>query len=84
MLAVNYTTLRKNLKYYCDKATDFNEKIIVTRKGEKNIVIISMEEYNSLVKSAKNAEYLAMIDRGIEQLKAGKGQLHDLIEVTDE
>lgn len=32
----------------------------------------------------RNAEYLAMIDRGITQLEAGKGQQHELIEVEDE
>lgn len=32
MLAVNYSTLRNNLKDYCDKATDKNEIVIVTRK----------------------------------------------------
>lgn len=32
------------------------------------------------VVSAKNNEYLSMIDRGIAQLEAGKGQEHELIE----
>ena len=35
MLAVNYSTIRKNLKYYCDKVTDDKETVIVTRKSEK-------------------------------------------------
>ncbi len=80
MLAANYTTVRNNLKDYCDKVTDFNETVIVTRKEEKNIVILSLDEYNRITKYARNAEYLAMIDRSIEQLKNGKGQQHDLIE----
>ena len=84
MLAVNYSTIRNNLKDYCDKATDSQETIIVTRKDEKNVVIISLEKYNQLEKSARNAEYLAMIDRSIAQLEAGEGQLHELIEVEDE
>jgi len=83
MLAVNYSTIRNNLKEYCDKATDSYETVIVTRKEEKNVVIISLEKYNQLEKAAKNAEYLAMIDRGIAQLEAGKGQAHELIEVED-
>ena len=37
MLAVNYSTIRSKLKYYCDKATDENETVIVTRKDEKNV-----------------------------------------------
>lgn len=81
MLAVNYSTIRNNLKNYCDEATDNGETVIVTRKEEKNVVIMSLDKYNQLVKAAKNAEYLAMIDRSIEQLAAGKGQMHELIEV---
>ena len=84
MLAVNYSTIRNNLKSYCDQATDNNETVIVTRKSEKNIVIMSLEQYNSLMKSARNAEYLSKIDRGIEQLEAGEGTAHDLIEDDDE
>ena len=85
MLAVNYSTIRNNLKNYCDEVTDNNETVIVTRKAEKNVVILSLEKYNHLMKIVQNAEYLAMIDRGIKQLEAGKGQKHDLIEVgTDE
>lgn len=83
MLAVNYSTIRNNLKEYCDKATDLYETVIVTRKEEKNVVIMSLEKYNQLEKAARNAEYLAMIDRGIAQLEAGKGQLHELVEVED-
>ena len=84
MLAVNYSTIRNNLKDYCDKATDEHETVIVTRKNEKNIVLMSLEEYNQLVKAARNAEYLAMIDRASEQLSQGKGQLHELIEVEED
>ncbi|MGM9935788.1 MAG: type II toxin-antitoxin system Phd/YefM family antitoxin [Candidatus Ornithomonoglobus sp.] len=84
MLAVNYSTIRNNLKDYCDQATDNDEIVIVTRKKEKNVVILSLEHYNKIMKAAKNAEYLAMIDRAIEQLEAGRGQQHELIEVDDE
>ena len=83
MLAVNYYTIRNNLKTYCDEATDNNETVIVTRKDEKNVVILSLEKYNQIMKAAQNAEYLAMIDRGIAQLSSGKGQQHELIEVED-
>lgn len=80
MLAVNYTTIRNNLKDYCDAATEQNETVIITRKNEKNVVLMSLEQYNQITKTFRNAEYLAKIDRAIEQLSAGKGQLHDLIE----
>lgn len=84
MLAVNYSTIRKNLKTYCDEATDNGETVIITRKDEKNVVIISLEQYNQIMKAARNAEYLAKLDRSIEQLASGKGQQHELIEVDDE
>ncbi|MCU6744970.1 type II toxin-antitoxin system prevent-host-death family antitoxin [Suilimivivens aceti] len=83
MVAVNYSTIRNNLKDYCDKASDQHETIIVTRKNEKNIVLMSLDEYNRLEKAARNNEYLAMIDRSIAQLEAGKGQEHELIEVDE-
>ncbi len=84
MLAVNYSTIRNNLKSYCDEVTDHNETVIVTRKDEKNVVILSLEKYNQIMKAFQNAEYLAMIDRGIAQLSSGKGQQHELIEVEDD
>ena len=52
MLAVNYSTIRNHLKDYCDQATDNHETVIVTRKGEKNVVIMSLERYNQLEKAA--------------------------------
>jgi len=72
MLAVNYSTLRNNLKEYCDTVTDDLETVIVTRKDSKNVVLISLEEYNALVKAAKNAEYLSMLDRSMAQLDSGE------------
>jgi len=84
MVAVNYSTLRNNLKGYCDKATDHNETVIITRKDEKNVVMLSLESYNALSKAARNAAYLDMIDRSMAQLARGEGKVRDLIEVHDE
>ena len=71
MLAVNYSTLRNNLKDYCDTVTNEEETVIVTRKDEKNVVLISLNEYNMMAKAAKNAQYLSKLDRSIEQIKNG-------------
>jgi antitoxin YefM len=83
MLAVNYSTIRNNLKDYCDRVTDDHETVIVTRKGEKNVVILSLDEYNALTKATRNAAYLNKIDRAIATLKRGEGKEHELIEVDD-
>ncbi len=84
MLAINYSTMRNNLKDYCDYATDQNETVIVTRKEEKNVVLLSLNKYNQIMKAMRNSEYLSKLDRSIDQLEAGRGQQHELIEVDDE
>ncbi|MCC8160605.1 MAG: type II toxin-antitoxin system prevent-host-death family antitoxin [Oscillospiraceae bacterium] len=83
MLAVNYSTIRENLKSYCDKVTDERETVIVTRKNEKNVVLISLDEWNALTKAARNSEYLNSLDRAFDQLYSGGGTKHELIEEDD-
>ncbi len=51
MLAINDTILRDNMKTYMDKATDDYETIIVTRKDNKNVVMLSEETYNNLLEN---------------------------------
>lgn len=73
MIAVNFTTARSQFKYFCDKVTDCAETVIVTRKAEKNVVIISAERYNELKKAERNATYLEKLERGLAQVRAGHG-----------
>ena len=51
MLAVNYTNLRDNMKTYLDKVTDDYETMIITRKDNKNVVMLSEESYNNLMEN---------------------------------
>lgn len=70
MIATKQMDLRANIKKYFDLA--FNgETIIVSRKENKNVVVISEAEYNELQKAKRNAEYFAMLDESIEQLEHG-------------
>ena len=46
MIAINFSTARGRLKDFCDRVTDRGETVIVTRKAEKNVVIISEERFN--------------------------------------
>lgn len=48
------------------------EPVIVSRKENKNVVIISEAEYNELSKAKKNAEYLAKLNKADEQIKNGQ------------
>ena len=50
MIAINFSTARGRLKDFCDRVTDRGETVIVTRKAEKNVVIISEERFNELEK----------------------------------
>lgn len=73
MIAINFTTARSRFKAFCDRVTDNDETVIVTRKAEKNVVIISEERYNELEKAKRNAVYLSKMERGLEQVRAGHG-----------
>lgn len=83
MLAVNYTNLRDNMKTYMDRVTDEYETMIVTRKNNKNIVMISEESYNNLMENAYLMGTKANFDWLIEsksQLENGNISTHELIE----
>lgn len=87
MLAVNYTNLRENMKSYMDKVTDEYETMIVTRKNDKNVVMISEEAYNNLLENAYITSSKANFDWLMEskkQLEEGKLVKKELIEVLDE
>ncbi|MCM1127919.1 MAG: type II toxin-antitoxin system Phd/YefM family antitoxin [Lachnospiraceae bacterium] len=87
MLAVNYTNLRDNMKMYMDKVTDDYETMIVTRKNNKNVVIISEEAYNNLMENAYVMGNKANYDwlmKGKEQLENGQFAVHELFKAEDD
>ena len=51
MKAVNYTEFRQNLKSNLDSVYNDHEALIVTRKRNENMVVISQEDYNSLTET---------------------------------
>ena len=51
MLAVNYTNLRENMKLYMDRVNDDYETLVVTRKDNRNVVMMSEESYNNLMEN---------------------------------
>lgn len=83
MIAINFTTARSRFKDFCDKVTDEAETVIVTRKAEKNVVIISAERYNELEKAERNAIFLGKIERGLSQVRAGHGIVKTIEELED-
>jgi len=75
MIAANYSEFRTGLKGYLDSVEDNNETLIIKRKSGKGTVMISLDEYNSimetlhLLSSKKNADRLY---ESINQMKSGK------------
>ena len=86
MLAVNYTNLRENMKHYMDMVTDDYETMIVTRKDNKNVVMISEESYNNLIENVYVMGNKANYDWLMEskaQLENGNLQKYDLLVGAD-
>lgn len=85
MLAVNYTNLRDNMKAYMDRVTDDYETMIVTRKDNKNVVMISEETYNNLMENVYVMGNKANYDWLMEskaQLEKGSFSVRNLVEET--
>ena len=84
MNAVTYTDLRQNLNTYMDKVIDDNDSIIITRENRENVVLISFDEYSSLLEtnyllsSEANAEHL---NKSITQHRSGNIKTKELYEV---
>ena len=53
--------------------TDYAATVIVIKKSEKNVVIISAEGYNEWEKAERNAAFLGKLERGLAQVRAGHG-----------
>jgi antitoxin YefM len=84
MIIASVSDFRKDIKYYLDKVSQNFETLILNRGKEKGIVIISLEEYNSL--QATNYELSSKtnemrLDSAIEKLKKNDKIERTLIEL---
>lgn len=90
MLAVNFSNMRENFKKYCDKVNEDYETIIITRKNNKNVVMISQDEYNNLMENLYIMSDKKYYDRLVEsrkQIERGavvKKTMEELEELADE
>jgi antitoxin YefM len=82
MDAVSYSDLRQNLKSYMDKVYNDHDPLIITRKNNENLVLVSVDEYNSLIETnylLSNEENAAHIKKSIDQYKSGKAKKRELL-----
>ena len=76
MKTANYTELRKNLKEHIDAVIADNDALIVDRGNNTGVVMISLEEYNSIMETEyimSNPKVLADIQQSLQEISEGKG-----------
>jgi antitoxin YefM len=83
MDAITYTAARQNLAKTMERVCRDHTPVIVTRKSENSVVIMSLEDYEALeetaylLRSPKNTRRLI---ESISQLKNGQGTERKLME----
>jgi antitoxin YefM len=83
MNAISYTEARENLAQTIQRVCADHDPIIITRKRSDSVVMISLEDYESLtetaylLKSPKNASRLLA---SLSELQENKGQERQLLE----
>ncbi len=83
MKTMSYTESRAKYAEVLDAVVNDREEIVITRVGHEPVVIISLQDFESLretaylMRSPANARRL--LD-AMERLEAGDGQPHDLVD----
>ena len=83
MDAIRYTAARANLAKTMEKVCEDHDPVIITRRREAPVVMISLEDFQAmeetayLLRTPANARRLL---ESITELESGKGVEHELIE----
>lgn len=83
MDAITYTAARANLASTMDRVCNDHEPLIITRNGEQSVVMLALDDYQSLeetaylLRSPANAKRLLA---ATQQLDAGRGTARELAE----
>ena len=81
MEVISYTNARSNLAKTMEKVCDDHDPVIITRRNENSVVMMSLEDFQALeetaylLRSPKNARRLL---ESISQLEAGGGAEREL------
>lgn len=84
MKTITYTAARENLATTMQRACEDHDPVVITRRRDQAVVMMSMEDYASLeetaylLRSPKNARRLR---EAVDQLRSGNGSEHDLPEL---
>jgi len=83
MVVTNISDFRKDIKSYFDRVAKNFETLIINRGKDSGIVVMSLDEYNSLMATnyeLSNKTNENRLDSAIEKLKKGDVFSKDLIE----
>jgi len=83
MLTTTISDFRKDIKRYLDRVTENFETLIINRGKDTGVVIISLDEYNSLYATQHELSSKAnekRLDSAIDKLKKGSSFQKDIIE----
>ncbi len=83
MKTLSYSQTRANLAATLDAVTDDREEVVVTRAGHEPVVIVSLDDYESLKETAfllKSPENARRLLASIDRLESGAGTARDLAE----
>lgn len=83
MLAANFTEFRTGLKKFLDNVEKNHETLIIKRGAGKGTVMMSLDEYNSIMETLHLLSSKANADRlyeSIKQMREGKVVRKKLIE----
>ena len=87
MKAISYTAARENLASTIDEVCEDRSPVIITRKRNQAVVMMSLEDYESLEETSYLLRVPANAQRlqeSIEGLKKGEGRAHKLVESDEE
>ena len=83
MKTMSYTESRARYAEMLDGVINDREVVVITRAGHEPVVVVSLEDYESLketaylMRSPANARRLL---NSMERLEAGQGVAHELVE----
>lgn len=83
MKAITYTYARQNLAATMDETIENHDPVIITRGGDKAVVMMSLEDFNGWQETAylmSNPANARRLMKSIESLEKGKGKVRELIE----
>ena len=70
----SFTEHRQNLRDHLRKVAETGRPLYVTTNGRTDAVVLSPEAYDALADKAELAESLAMVERGMEDVRSGRTQ----------